>query len=64
MSDETKFIDNWECPWCGSVNVPSSFQGTPDYSTEFTANCPSCNNEVNVMPSVEFTCSPVLDGDQ
>ena len=59
--EETKRVDVWECPWCGADNDPRLIPDVLVVSQDVT--CPACGKEVNILPSVEYTCQPIEEGE-
>lgn len=55
------------CPHCGEkIDIYSIWQGSGDYKTEFTAECPSCEKQIDVVvESVpEFGMAKKEDADE
>ena len=61
---QTKTVDEWKCPWCRERH--SAHQVLYSQQTLHESQlvlCPSCKNEVLLIPSVEFTCIPYKYGE-
>lgn len=58
---ETRRIDNCECPYCKHV-----FDGRDACNANMdcmTVVCPKCGKEMGVWLSVEYTCTPIEEGE-
>lgn len=56
---ETTRVDACECIYCGHVfNGRRACNGDMDRNR---VECPKCEKEMNVLLSIEYTCTPVED---
>lgn len=61
---KTKTVDDWKCPWCRDIHsIRTVLFSQQHLDTSHIVNCPTCKNELMIMPSIEFTCQPTIDGE-
>lgn len=61
---QTKTVDYWKCPWCREKHSHDEvLGGQQELDSDHLITCPTCGNEVLLMPSIEFTCVPTRDGE-
>lgn len=59
--EETKCVDYCICPYCGhKFNGKLAINGNLD---ERIIECPICEKEMEVFPSVKYTCTAIPDID-
>lgn len=57
FSEETVMVDDCQCVYCGHV-----FGGRNACNADMdchTIKCPKCEKDMNVMLSIEYTCTPM-----
>lgn len=62
IREETRRIDECECPYCGHY-----FNGRDACNADMDVNythCPKCEKQINVFISVEYICSPVEENEE
>lgn len=55
--EQTKEIDSWRCPWCGTRG-----NHTGDFDLHVGGDfskCPSCGKESHIYFSIEYTSHPI-----